>query len=106
MNVLSIVFIVVIFGGMMFFMQRNQRKQQAQRKEQLDAMQPGAQIITIGGLHGVLSSVNIAQGTIELDCEGVILTFDRAAVKTVKNGAAEAETTTETTTTENPIEEN
>ena len=50
-----------------------------------------------------------AKGTIELDCEGVILTFDRAAVKTVKSGvtpeATVVEETVEETKVESPIEE-
>lgn len=80
--------LIVLFGGMMWFMQRNQKKAAAQRQEQLDSMQPGSEIVTIGGLHGILASVDKAKGTIELDAEGVILTFDRAAVKTVKAVAA------------------
>ena len=107
MNIFSLVLIVIVFGGMMFFMNRQQKKQQTQRQNQLNAMKPGAEIVTIGGLHGVLSSIDEAHGTVELDCEGVILTFDRAAVKTVKNTVVEtpATTVTETPTVDNPIEE-
>ncbi|EQC55272.1 preprotein translocase subunit YajC, partial [Lactococcus cremoris subsp. cremoris TIFN5] len=86
-----------------------QKKQQSKRQEQLDAMQPGSEIVTIGGLHGILSSIDSAKGTIELDCEGVILTFDRAAVKTVKSSvtpeATVVEETVEETKVESPIEE-
>lgn len=85
MNIMSLVLIVVVMGGMMFFMNRNQKKQQAKRQEQLNSMRPGADITTIGGLHGKLVSLDETKGTIELDCEGVILTFDRAAVKSVSN---------------------
>ena len=111
MNYFSLIIIVVIFGGMMFFMNRQQKKQREQRQTQLNSMQPGAEIITIGGLHGVLTSIDEAHGTIELDCEGVILTFDRAAVKTIKNAPTTAEpaateTTEVTPSAENPIEEN
>ena len=110
MNVMSLIFMVVVVGGMMFFMNRSQKKAQQQRQEQLNSMVIGAEIVTIGGLHGVLSGVNEADATIELDCEGVILTFDRAAVKTVKNNPA-APTVSEPTVVEetkkedNPIEE-
>ena len=100
MSGLSLIFIVVVMGGMMFFMNR----------QQLDAMQPGSEIVTIGGLHGILSSIDSAKGTIELDCEGVILTFDRAAVKTVKSGVTPETTVVEETPAEtkveSPIEEN
>ena len=89
MNPLFLIIIIILFGGMMFFTSRQQKKQQQQRQEQLNTMQPGSEIVTIGGLHGVLSSVDEAKGTIDLDCEGVILTFDRAAVKTVKSATAQ-----------------
>lgn len=111
MNVMSLIFMVVVVGGMMFFMNRSQKKAQQQRQEQLNSMVIGAEIVTIGGLHGVLSGMNEADATIELDCEGVILTFDRAAVKTVRNNTAAAPTVSETTVVEetkkedNPIEE-
>lgn|SRR5574337_776875 len=81
---MQFVILIILFGGMMWFMQRNQKKAAAQRQEQLDNMQPGSEIVTIGGLHGILANVDKTKGTIELDAEGVILTFDRAAVKTVK----------------------
>ncbi|MFR6222757.1 MAG: preprotein translocase subunit YajC [Lactococcus lactis] len=110
MSGLSLIFIVVVMGGMMFFMNRQQKKQQSKRQEQLDAMQPGSEIVTIGGLHGILSSIDSAKGTIELDCEGVILTFDRVAVKTVKSGVTPETTVVEETPAEtkveSPIEEN
>ena len=106
---LSLIIIVVIFGGMMFFMNRQQKKQRAQRQEQLNSMQPGSEIVTIGGLHGILSSIDEAKGTIDLDCEGVILTFDRSAVKTVKASSATetpAPASEEVASNDNPIEEN
>lgn len=95
MSGLSLVLVVIVMGGMMFFMNRQQKKQQAKRQEQLNTMQPGSEIVTIGGLHGVLSSIDEAKGTIEIDCEGVILTFDRAAVKTVKSPVTPASATAE-----------
>ncbi|EKF51143.1 preprotein translocase subunit YajC [Lactococcus garvieae] len=111
MNMMSLILMVVVVGGMMFFMNRSQKKAQQQRQEQLNSMVIGADIVTIGGLHGTLSAVNEADATIELDCEGVILTFDRAAVKTVKNNTVVAPTVSETPvveetkTEDNPIEE-
>ena len=105
---MNFIILIVLFGAMMWFMQRNQKKAANKRQEQLNSMQPGSEIVTIGGLHGILSSVDTDKGTIELDAEGVILTFDRSAVKTVKPVAtsdalddvisdAKAVTTTEST---------
>lgn len=81
---MNFIILIVLFGLMMWFMQRNQKKAANKRQEQLNSMEPGSEIVTIGGLHGILSSVDSEKGTIELDAEGVILTFDRSAVKSVK----------------------
>ncbi|WEV45077.1 preprotein translocase subunit YajC [Streptococcaceae bacterium ESL0687] len=89
-----ILVMLVMVGGMMFMTSRQQKKAQESRKNLLDSMKIGSSIVTIGGLHGTLFAVNDDLGTIELDCEGVILTFDKSAIKTVKEPAqvqAEAE---------------
>ena len=43
-------------------------------------------VVTIGGLHGVLSEVNTDKSTVVIDCEGIFLEFDRAAIRTVTPG--------------------
>lgn len=45
------------------------------------ALKKGDTIATIGGLHGVVDSIDDKQVT--LDCHGSLLTFDRQAVRTV-----------------------
>jgi len=91
----SFLIIIVLMIAMMWWMQRSQKKQQKKRQEQLNQMQPGNEVVTIGGLHGVLSSIDEAKSTVDIDCEGVILTFDRAAVKSIK---AQEITTSSTST--------
>ncbi len=75
---------LIIMVGALWFMSRSQKKQQQQRQTQLNQMSVGDDIVTIGGLHGVLSEINTEKGTVTLDCEGIFLEFDRAAVKTIK----------------------
>lgn len=79
----SFLILIIVMGGMLFFMSRSQKKQQQKRQEVLDSMSIGSHIITIGGLHGVLVGINNDKNTIELDCEGVILEFNKTAVATV-----------------------
>ena len=83
MGGVSMLFTVVVLGGMMFFMTRNQKKQQNQRQTLLDSMKVGDDVVTIGGLHGVVSDLDDTKKTVLIDCEGIILEFDRAAIKTV-----------------------
>ncbi|OFI48612.1 hypothetical protein BG261_06865 [Floricoccus tropicus] len=81
---MPMIVMLLLFAAMMYFTQRQQKKAQASRQDLLNNMEIGSEIITRGGLHGVLSATNDSEGTIELDCEGVFLTFERSAVLTVK----------------------
>lgn len=86
MGTLPMLLMLVALGGMYFFMNRSQKKQQEERKQTLDSMKPGDEVVTIGGLHGVISGIDNEKRTILIDCEGIFLEFDRAAIKTVKPG--------------------
>ena len=69
--------------GLMFFMQRSQKKQAQKRMESLNKLQKGYEVITIGGLYGTVDEVDTEKKTIVLDVDGVYLTFELAAIKTV-----------------------
>ena len=74
---------LVAMMGLMFFMQRSQKKQAQKRMESLNKLQKGYEVITIGGLYGTVDEVDTEKGTIVLDVDGVYLTFELAAIKTV-----------------------
>lgn len=76
--------LLVAMGVMWWFMSRTQKKQQQERQNQLSNMKPGDHVVTIGGLHGILSEADSAKSTVLIDCEGVFLEFDKNAIKTVK----------------------
>lgn len=83
---LPMLFMLVALVAMWFFMSRSQKKQQQERKKLLENMKAGDRVVTIGGLHGVLSEVNTDKSTVVIDCEGIFLEFDRAAIRTVTPG--------------------
>ena len=83
---LPMLFMLVALVAMWFFMSRSQKKQQQERKNLLENMKAGDEVVTIGGLHGVLSEVNTEKSTVIIDCEGIFLEFDRSAIRTVKHG--------------------
>ncbi|MGM0238630.1 preprotein translocase subunit YajC [Enterococcus sp. AZ103] len=87
MGNLSMIILLVVMVGMFFMMNRSQKKQQQQRQNLLDSMKAGDNVVTIGGLHGVISEINNADKTITLDCEGIFLVFDRASIKSVTPAA-------------------
>lgn len=48
-GLISLLPMLLIFGGMIFFMNRSQKKKQKKEQEQRDAVQIGDEIVTIGG---------------------------------------------------------
>ena len=83
MQSLSFLIMLVVMGGMMFWMQRSQRKQQEKRMESLKKLSKGTDVVTIGGLFGTVDEVDTEAGTVVLDVDGVFLTFELAAIKRV-----------------------
>ena len=108
----SLLLPLVVVGGMMFFMSRSQKKQQQQRQDLLNSMEVGSGVVTIGGLHGVVSEINEEKSTVVIDCEGIFLEFNRSAIATVKPSESTTttevveNTTIETETTEETTEDN
>ncbi|MEI5994658.1 preprotein translocase subunit YajC [Candidatus Enterococcus mansonii] len=105
---ISFILPLILLAGMMFFMTRSQKKQQNERQTLLDAMKVGDEVVTIGGLHGVISEIDNEKRTVLIDCEGIILEFDRAAIKTVKPGtvvANDSDVTVVETKEESVVEE-
>ena len=75
--------ILVAMVGLMFFTQRSQKKQAQKRRESLNKLQKGYEVITAGGLYGIVDEVDTEKRTIVLDVDGVYLTFELDAIKTV-----------------------
>lgn len=86
MSSLPMLMMFVVILGMWFFMSRSQKKQQQERQNLLDSMKQGDEVVTIGGLHGIVSEIDNEKRTVIIDCEGIFLEYDRAAIKTVKPG--------------------
>ncbi|HEU7554269.1 TPA: preprotein translocase subunit YajC [Streptococcus pneumoniae] len=74
---------LALMVGLMFFTQRSQKKQAQKRMESLNKLQKGYEVITIGGLYGTVDEVDTEKKTIVLDVDGIYLTFELAAIKTV-----------------------
>lgn len=86
MGSLPMLVMFVALLAMWYFMSRSQKKQQQERQNLLDSMKSGDEVVTIGGLHGVVSEIDDEKRTVVIDCEGIFLEYDRAAIKTVKPG--------------------
>ncbi|SDJ26720.1 preprotein translocase subunit YajC [Streptococcus equinus] len=78
---------LIVMVALIWFMQRSQKKQAQNRQEQLKALQKSDEIVTIGGLYGIIDEVDVDNQKMVLDIDGVYLTFELGAVKRVVNKA-------------------
>ncbi|WP_386119724.1 preprotein translocase subunit YajC [Weissella cibaria] len=83
----DILILVVFVAAMYFIMIRPQQKAQKKRQEMINTVQPGAEVVTIGGLHGKIAAVDNEAKTFDLDAEGVILVFELSAIRQVVKAA-------------------
>lgn len=70
---------VGIIGVFYFFMIRPQQKKQKDQKSFVDNMKKGDNVVTIGGLHGRIASVDATTVTLEVD-RGVKMTFEKTSI--------------------------
>ena len=75
----QVVMWVGIIGVFYFFMIRPQQKKQKEQKELLSNIKKGDQVVTIGGIHARVYTVEETTVTLELD-KGVKLTIDKSAI--------------------------
>ena len=72
--------IVLIFFGVMYtIMVRPQQKKAKERKEMLEDMRPGDEVITVGGIYATIASVEGEKVVLEV-AEGVNMTFTKNAI--------------------------
>ncbi|MDW8650291.1 preprotein translocase subunit YajC [Streptococcus suis] len=72
-------FLPLVMVAMIGFMFYSQRKQQKQRQEALNQIKKGDEIVTIGGLFGIIDEIDDKK--VVLDVDGVYLTFERGAIR-------------------------
>ena len=70
---------VAIIGVFYFFMIRPQQKKQKDQKNFVENLKKGDNVVTVGGLHGRIASVDGATITLEVD-RGVKMTFEKSSI--------------------------
>lgn len=77
--------LVLIFVIFYFMLIRPQQKRQKEAVAMQNALKSGDGVVTIGGLHGTIESVNDEQSTVTIkSVDGSRLVFDRNAIRQVK----------------------
>ena len=88
--------IVLLFGVMYFLMIRPQQKRRREAQAMQSQLGPGDQIVTIGGLHAIVVSIDDDIVTVEIS-PGVNVRFARPAIARVVSQ--------ETAAVEEPVED-
>jgi len=85
MTFLPLIAIVAIFY---FLILRPQKKRQQETQKMLSAIRKGDKVVTIGGMHGIVTSVRESTVVIKVD-ENVKLEFNRSAISSVSSNPKE-----------------
>ncbi|MCR5046972.1 MAG: preprotein translocase subunit YajC [Treponema sp.] len=83
-----IVTVVLMIGIFYFFLIRPQNKKQKEMEKMLSALKKGDKVVTIGGIHGVVSSTKEKTVILKVD-DNTKLEFSRSAIASVVNPEAE-----------------
>ncbi|WP_163146787.1 preprotein translocase subunit YajC [Bifidobacterium ramosum] len=79
MNLIMIVFLVFMIG-LMWWQSKKAKKQQQEKQDFRANLQPGTEVITIGGVIGKVVSVDTQYEEIVIDSEGSKLRFGFSAI--------------------------
>lgn len=80
-TIVPFVVIIVIFY---FFLIRPQNKKQKETQKMIDALKKGDKIVTIGGIHGVISSTKEKTVVVKVD-DNTKIEFSRTAIASVES---------------------
>jgi len=74
--------LILMFAIFYFLLIRPQQKQQKKVREMQESLSKGDKVVTIGGMHGIVDSIDEEKVIIKAG-DGSRLTFDRRAVRDV-----------------------
>ena len=77
---IMLIVIVVVFGGMMWWQSKKAKQQQQEKQDFRRNLQPGTEVITIGGVIGKVVSVDTEYEEIVIDSEGSQIRFGFNAI--------------------------
>ena len=84
----TIIMFALIFAIFYFFIIRPQNKKQKETERMINALKKGDKVITIGGIHGVVSAVRENTFVVKVE-DGSKIEFSRSAISSVVNADPE-----------------
>ncbi len=76
---LTLAYVVAVFAALYFFFIAPQNKQRKAQAAMLAALAPGDEVVTSGGVYGVVRSVDADAVSLEV-ADGVVMRFAKQAV--------------------------
>lgn len=74
-----LIMIIAIFAIMYFFMIRPQQKRQKEIQKFRNSLAVGSQVVTYGGVHGTIRTIDEAKGTVKLEvAQGVTIEVEKS----------------------------
>ena len=86
----SFIWLIGFFALMYFLMIRPQQKQKKKRQEILDSVEKGEKVVTIGGIHGTITSLSPETMILEI-APNVEITMQRSSIAFVVSEDEEAD---------------
>ena len=87
--------LILIFAIMYFLMIRPQQKKQKETQKMIDALKKGDKVVTIGGIHGIVTSTKENTIVIKVD-DNTKIEFNRTAIASVVTDKPASESKSET----------
>ena len=76
-----IIMMVAIFAIMWFFMIKPQQKKQKEIQKFQNELTEGTEVVTGGGIHGVVKSIDLARNTVDVkNARDVVVTVEKTSV--------------------------
>jgi preprotein translocase, YajC subunit len=94
----------LIFVIMYFLIIRPQNKKQKETQKMIEAVKKGDKVVTIGGVHGVVSSVKEGVVVVKVD-DDCKIEFSKSAIAAVTAKSEAAEAPADKSANEKPAEE-
>jgi preprotein translocase subunit YajC len=75
----AVIVVVILFGLFWLMIVRPQRRQAAEQRELIASLEPGDEIVSAGGLYGVIKSIEGDELLVEI-ADGLLVRMARGAV--------------------------
>ena len=76
-----LIMMIAIFAIMWFFMFKPQQKKQKEIQKFQNELTEGTEVITGGGIHGVVKSIDLAKNTVDIKiARDVVITVEKTSV--------------------------